>query len=89
MSKYRKRSELARFLAVPPEEIDRMMAEDGLPHRRLPGRNKPAIRFRLREVWDWLKKWAPPEVKVESFRDFEREFEEAQSREAAQVPSAE
>jgi hypothetical protein len=88
MSKYRKRSELARFLAVPPEEIDRMMEEDGLPHRRLPGKNKPAIRFRLPSVWEWLKKWTPPGVKLESYAEFERDFEAAQGREPA-VPISE
>ncbi len=83
MSTSRKRSELARFLAVPPEEIDRMIDEDGLPCLRLPGKNKPAIRFRLRDVWKWLQKWNKG-CDLKSYADFEREFEEAQSRETAQ-----
>lgn len=80
MSRYRKRSELARFLSVPPEEIDRMIEEDGLPHRKLPGKNKPAVRLRLRDVWEWLKKCTPG-GKVEPYADFVRDFEEAQGRE--------
>jgi hypothetical protein len=84
MSKYRKRSELARFLSVPPEEINRMMEEDNLPHRRLPGKNKPTIRFRLYDVWEWLKKWTPG-GKIESYADFVREFDEAQQIEVARM----
>lgn len=88
MSKYRKRSELARFLGAPPEEIDRMMEEDGLPHLRLPGKTKPAIRFRLRDVWAWLKKWNKG-CDLKSFSEFVKEFDEAQGRETAPAASAE
>ena len=85
MSGLRKRSELARYLGTRPEEIDRMMEEDNLPHRRLPGKTKPAIRFRLYDVWEWLKKWTPG-GKIESYADFVRDFDEAQERKAAETP---
>lgn len=77
MSRYRKRSELARFLGSPPEEIDRMIEEDGLPYLRIPGKHKPAIRFRLRDVWKWLQKWNKG-CDLKGYADFEREFDEAQ-----------
>lgn len=77
MSALRKRSELARFLGSAPEEIDRMIEEDGLPHLRLPGARKPAIRFQLRDVWNWLKKWNRG-CDLGSFQEFQQSFDEAQ-----------
>ena len=77
MSKLRKRSELARYLGKPPAEIDRMVEVNGLPYLRLPGESKPAMRFRLRDVFQWLQKWNRG-CDLKSFADFEREFEEAQ-----------
>lgn len=80
MQKLLKRSDLARYLGKPPEEIDRMMEEDNLTHLRLPGKNKPSIRFRLRDVWMWLQKWNKG-CDLKSFAEFAREFEEAQADE--------
>lgn len=82
MSKLRKRSELARYLGTPPEEIDRMIEEDGLPCLRLPGARKPAIRFRLRDVHRWLQKWNRG-CDLKSYAEFLVEFEEAQPGENA------
>lgn len=73
----RKRSELARYLGKPPEEIDRMTEEDGLPHMRLPGSSRPSNRYRLRDVWEWLQKWNRG-CDLKDFSEFEREFDEAQ-----------
>lgn len=56
-----------------------MMEEDGLPHLRMPGKHKPSVRFRLRDVWRWVQKWNQG-CDLKSFEDFEREFEEAQGR---------
>lgn len=86
MSALRKKSEVARYLSVPPEEVDRMMEEDGLPHRRVPGKNKPAIRFRLLDVYQWLKKYCKG-AQPESYAEFEREFAAAQEEGKCRVPS--
>ncbi len=77
MSKLRKRSEIARYLGKPPEEVDRMTEEDGLPCVRLPGASKPSVRFRLRDFHGWLQRWNRG-CDLKSYADFEREFEEAQ-----------
>lgn len=82
MSKLRKRSELARYLGTPPEEIDRMIEEDGLPCLRLPGARKPAIRFRLRDVHRWLQKWNKG-CDLKNYAEFVLEFEEAQPGDTA------
>lgn len=77
MSGLRKKSEIARYLGKPPEEVERMMDEDGLPYVRLPGKEKPAPRFRLRDFHRWLQKWNRG-CELKDFSEFEREFEEAQ-----------
>ena len=79
MSGLRKKSEIARYLGKPPEEIDRMIEEDGLPYMRLPGPQKPAPRFRLRDFHRWLGKYSQG-CELRDFAEFEREFEEAQAQ---------
>ena len=73
----RKAVELARFFGKPPDEIERMMAEDGLPKVRLPGKNKPSVRFYLPDVHAWLVGYAPGSV-LTDYKEFLRAFEEAQ-----------
>ena len=84
MSGLRKRSEIARYLGKPPEEVDRMMKEDGLPYLRLPGKEKPAPRFRLRDFHRWLLKWN--RGCDLNFAEFEQEFDEAQARQPVESP---
>lgn len=76
MSGLRKKSEIARYLGKPPAEVERMMDEDGLPYVRLPGKEKPSSRFRLRDFHGWLLKWNRG-CAWKDFAEFEREFEEA------------
>jgi hypothetical protein len=73
----RKAAEIGRFLGKPAEEIERMMAEDGLPNVRLPGRTKPSVRFHLPDVHAWLVRYAPGSV-LADYREFARAFEDAQ-----------
>jgi hypothetical protein len=76
----RKKSEIARYLGKPAEEVDRMMDENDLPYVRLPGLKKPSPRFRLRDFHKWLQQWNRG-CELKSFAEFEREFEEAQGLE--------
>jgi hypothetical protein len=48
------KSELARFLRMEPEDIDRAVAEDKLPCLKLLGSRKFSQRFPLRGVHAWL-----------------------------------
>lgn len=64
------KSELARYLRLEPEDIDRAVAEDSLPCTKLLGAARFSQRFPLRAVHAWLlarTENAPPEM-----RDFER-----------------
>ena len=54
-----------------------MMDVDALPYVRLPGPQKPAPRFRLRDFHRWLLKWNRG-CEMKDFAEFEREFEAAQ-----------
>jgi hypothetical protein len=66
------KSELARYLRVEPEDVDRAVKEDGLPCTRLLGGTKFFQRFPLRAVHAWLldrTENAPGEMRdFESFR---------------------
>jgi hypothetical protein len=73
----RKVAEVGRFLGKQPDEIVRMMVEDGLPHVRLPGRSKPSVRFVLKDVHAWLVRYAPGSV-LADYEEFVRAFEGAQ-----------
>jgi hypothetical protein len=48
------KSELARYLRMEPEDIDRAVAEDKLPCTKLLGSRKFSQRFPLRGVHAWL-----------------------------------
>lgn len=85
MSRLRKKSEIARYLGKPPEEVQRLMDDDGLPYVRLPGTDKPAPRFRLLDFHRWLQKWNRG-CDFKDFREFEQEFNAAQKGRIASEP---
>ena len=63
------KSELARYLRLEPEDVDRAVREDGLPCTRLLGEARFCLRFPLRGVHAWLL--ARTENAPEGMRDFE------------------
>ena len=72
----RKTAEVGRYLGKDAEEIARMIEEDGLPYVRLPGPSKPTTRFRLTDVFAWLKKY--DRGGSMTLEEFVREFDAAQ-----------
>lgn len=48
------KSELARYLRLEPEDIDRAIREDGLPCTKLLGEARFSQRFPLRGVHEWI-----------------------------------
>lgn len=71
----RKKSDVARYLGKDAAEVDRLLADDGLPHVRLPGATRPTVRFRLRDVYEWLMRYN--RGCSMSYEDFRREFDGA------------
>lgn len=72
----RKTKEVARYLGKDTQEIARLVDEDGLPCVRLPGPQRPSIRFRLADVFAWLRQYQRGGAMT--LEDFVREFDEAQ-----------
>lgn len=69
------KSELARYLRLDPEDIDRAVAEDKLPCTKLLGSARFSQRFPLRAVHAWLlarTEHAPEEMR--DFESFRRDF---------------
>ena len=64
------KSELARYLRLEPEDIDRAVAEDKLPCLKLLGEARFSQRFPLRGVHAWLL--ARTEHAPDEMRDFDR-----------------
>lgn len=74
-----KRAAVARFLEKDMEEIDRLMEEDGLPHQRLPGANKPSIRIFLPDFHTWMLRHTRGEVlEITDYTKFKAAFLAAQ-----------
>lgn len=51
-------ADLALWMRVPREEVERMVEEDGMPCLRLPGDARPKIKFAPRHLWEWLNETA-------------------------------
>jgi hypothetical protein len=69
-----KRTDVRRFLAVDPEEVDRMIEEDRLPIVKVPGARKPAIRIFLPDFHAWLCGWAKEGAAIKDYQVFRRAF---------------
>ncbi len=74
----RKAEELCRYLAKDADEVRRLTEEDGLPFVNLPGPTRPTVRFRLADVFEWLKKY--DKAGRMQYADFLREFDSAQKK---------
>ena len=46
--------EVAKYLRVRPQDVARMIAEDGLPCLKLPGKKTPVPKIALTPLRDWL-----------------------------------
>lgn len=81
---------VARFLGKKPEEVLRMMKEDGLPNVPVPGENKPSVRIFLPDFHEWLvsRGRVPAASKLAAYDEFKRAFFAAQSKEARGAPTA-
>lgn len=75
-----KRAEVARFLGKDAVEIDRMIAQDGMPHMSLPGPTKPSVRFFLPDLHSWLAKFNCGGAAFARLEDFECAFRQANVR---------
>ena len=75
-----KRAEVARFLGKDASEIDRMIAQDGMPHMSLPGPTKPSVRFFLPDLHGWLAKFNRGGEAFSRLEEFECSFRQANAR---------
>ncbi len=73
-----KRAAVARFFSQEPEEVDRQIREDGLPHCEVPGPQRNSVRIFLPDLHQWLLKRSQLSPRLGDFREFRRAFFEAQ-----------
>lgn len=76
-----KRVEVARFLGVDAEEVQRMEEMDDLPVVRTPGMMRPRVRVYLRSLHRWLVDQNPHEEGLKDFDEFRRAFFRSQKQE--------
>ena len=69
-----KRTDVRRFLAVDPDEVDRMIEQDDLPVVKVPGRLKPAIRIFLPDFHAWLLTWTRTGAAIRDYKVFRKAF---------------
>lgn len=74
-------SAVGRFLGVTRAEVRRLIREDGLPAKRLPGKKRPRTRVFLPDLWRWLCGMQGESEEMRNFATFEREFLAAQKKE--------
>lgn len=73
-----KRAAVAAFLGSDPEEIDRLISEDNLPHVKVPGKERPGIRIFLPDFHQWLVARSRLSPRLKDFAEFKRAFFAAQ-----------
>jgi hypothetical protein len=74
-----KRAAVARFLEREICDVDRMIEEDGLPHQRFPGKERPSIRIFLPDFHAWTLRHSRGEIEaVADYPTFKAAFMAAQ-----------
>lgn len=72
--------EIANFLGQDREEVKMFVEVDGLPHSRIPGKTRPAVRVALRDLHRFFLKRMAGETVLRDFEEFRRAFWESQGR---------
>ena len=82
MSEVVRRADVGRFLRVDPEDVQRMVDLDNLPHTKVPGEKRPMIRIFLPDFHAWLAARSRLSPKLANYDEFKRAFFEAQPKRA-------
>jgi Helix-turn-helix domain len=68
-------SEIARYLAVDPDDVKRMIRLAGLPAIKIPKKTRSVHRIPLRDFHTWLKKRSSnPSPELDSYDQFLADF---------------
>jgi hypothetical protein len=60
---------ISRFLGVEPEELRRMIDQDGLPAQEIPGPTRRVLRILPRALYEWLGRYGPQALELEGWLD--------------------
>jgi len=68
-------AEVARYLAVEPEDVQRMIRSDKLPHLKIPKATRVVHRIPLRDLHAWLRLRSGGTA-LESYAEFLTDFDQ-------------